>query len=118
MHRGARVSRPSRIVVVGASAAGLSVVEGLRRGGYEGSLTLIGDESHLPYDRPPLSKQLLSGEWSPERLALRSPEAIDALDLDLRLGSAAVALDAEAREVTLADGNRISYDALAVATGT
>ena len=112
------MSRPSRIVVVGASAAGLSVAEGLRRGGYEGSLTLIGDESHLPYDRPPLSKQLLSGEWSPERLALRSPEAIDALDLDLRLGSAAVALDAEAREVTLADGNRIGYDALVVATGT
>lgn len=112
------MSRPSRIVVVGASAAGLSVVEGLRRGGYEGSLTLIGDESHLPYDRPPLSKQLLSGEWSPERLALRSPEAIDALDLDLRLGSAAVALDAEAREVTLADGDRIGYDALVVATGT
>ncbi|MER6972102.1 NAD(P)/FAD-dependent oxidoreductase [Nocardioides sp. NPDC057767] len=112
------MSRPSRIVVVGASAAGLSVVEGLRRGGYEGSLTLIGDESHLPYDRPPLSKQLLSGEWSPERLALRSTEAIDALDLDLRLGSAAVALDAEAREVTLVDGDRIGYDALVVATGT
>ncbi|WP_242419546.1 FAD-dependent oxidoreductase, partial [Frankia sp. CpI1-P] len=107
----------ARVAVVGASAAGLSVAEGLRRDGYTGRLTLIGDEPHLPYDRPPLSKQLLSGAWDADRLRLRSAEALDALGLDLRLGAAAVALDTEAREVALADGDRVGYDALVVATG-
>ncbi|MFJ3212563.1 NAD(P)/FAD-dependent oxidoreductase [Streptomyces flaveolus] len=109
---------PSRIVVVGASAAGLSTVEGLRREGYTGSVTLIGGEEHLPYDRPPLSKQLLSGEWDTDRLRLRGEEDLAALDLRLRLGSPAVALDTRAREVALADGSRVGYDALVVATGT
>ncbi|WP_261560402.1 NAD(P)/FAD-dependent oxidoreductase [Frankia tisae] len=108
---------PSRVTVVGASAAGLSVAEGLRRDGYTGRLTLIGDEPHLPYDRPPLSKQLLSGAWDADRLRLRSAEALDALDVELRLGIAAVALDTGAREVVLADGDRIGHDALVVATG-
>ncbi|WP_405688590.1 MULTISPECIES: NAD(P)/FAD-dependent oxidoreductase [unclassified Streptomyces] len=115
--RGEPVSAPSRIAVVGASAAGLSVVEGLRRGGYAGQLTLVGAEAHLPYDRPPLSKQLLTGEWESDRLPLRDADAIEALDLDLRLGTAAVALDTDRSEVTLADGSRIGYDALVVATG-
>ncbi|WP_328315687.1 NAD(P)/FAD-dependent oxidoreductase [Streptomyces sp. NBC_00388] len=105
------------VVVVGASAAGLAAAEGLRRGGYTGPLILVGDETHLPYDRPPLSKQLLSGQWQADRLALRTPEALDALGLDLRLGSAAVALDIHRREVTLADGGRIGYRHLVVATG-
>lgn len=109
---------PSRLAVVGASAAGLSVVEGLRGQGYTGSITLIGEEEHLPYDRPPLSKQLLSGAWETERLHLRGADDIDALDLDLRLGSAAVGLDTTAQEVTLADGSLVGYDALVVATGT
>ncbi|MDX3853400.1 NAD(P)/FAD-dependent oxidoreductase [Streptomyces sp. AK02-01A] len=113
-----RTGAPSRIVVVGASAAGLSVVEGLRREGYTGRLTLVGEEAHLPYDRPPLSKQLLSGEWEAERLQLRASGAVNALDLDLRLGTAAVSLDTGAGEVALADGSRVGYDALAVATGT
>ncbi|MCM3922694.1 FAD-dependent oxidoreductase [Frankia sp. AiPs1] len=108
---------PSRVTVVGASAAGVSVAEALRRDGYTGRLTLIGDEPHLPYDRPPLSKQLLSGAWEADRLRLRSAEALDALGLDLRLGAAAVALDTGAREVALADGSRVGYDALVVATG-
>ncbi|MFG3022444.1 NAD(P)/FAD-dependent oxidoreductase [Streptomyces sp. NPDC048254] len=111
------MSSPARIAVVGASAAGLSVVEGLRRAGYAGRVTLIGEEKHLPYDRPPLSKQLLSGEWDVARLQLRDGEAIEALDLDLRLGVAAVALDTRNREVALVDGSRVGYDALVVATG-
>lgn len=114
----AAAAAPARIVVVGASAAGLSVVEGLRREGYTGSLTLIGEEQHLPYDRPPLSKQLLSGGWDTGRLRLRGEDDLAALDLQLRLGQPAVALDTTARQVALADGSLVGYDALVVATGT
>ncbi|MPY60118.1 NAD(P)/FAD-dependent oxidoreductase [Streptomyces spongiae] len=106
-----------RIVVVGASAAGLAAVETLRREGYDGTLTLVGDEPHTPYDRPPLSKQLLAGEWSPERLALRPSADLDALDIDLRLGVAATGLDVPDRTVRLADGSALPYDGLVVATG-
>ncbi|MBA2810717.1 FAD-dependent oxidoreductase [Streptomyces sp. KM273126] len=106
-----------RIVVVGASAAGLAAVETLRREGYDGTLTLVGDEPHAPYDRPPLSKQLLAGEWSPERLALRHSADLDALDLDLRLGVAATGLDVPGRRLRLADGSTVPYDGLVVATG-
>ncbi|RDG37442.1 NAD(P)/FAD-dependent oxidoreductase [Streptomyces corynorhini] len=118
-HQGGAVTAaaPSRITVVGASAAGLSVAEGLRREGYPGRLTLIGEEAHLPYDRPPLSKQLLSGQWEADRLRLRDSAAIEALDLDLRLGTRAAALDTAAGEVALADGSRVGHDALVVATG-
>jgi 3-phenylpropionate/trans-cinnamate dioxygenase ferredoxin reductase subunit len=108
---------PGRVVVVGASAAGLACAEGLRRMGFHGPLTLVGDEAHLPYDRPPLSKQLLSGAWGQERLRLRSAEELVPLDLDLRLGSPAVALDPKVREVVLGDGTPVGYDTLVVATG-
>lgn len=111
------MTRPRSVVVVGASAAGLAAAEGLRRHGHDGALTLIGEEQHPPYDRPPLSKQLLSGSWEAGRLSLRTPEALAGLDLDLRLGAAATALDTTAREVALADGSLVAYDALVVATG-
>ncbi|MFI9024451.1 NAD(P)/FAD-dependent oxidoreductase [Streptomyces sp. NPDC053560] len=106
-----------RIAVVGASAAGLAAVEALRRGGWTGTLTLIGDEPHLPYDRPPLSKQLLSGDWQADRLGLRTEVQLDTLDLDLRLGTRATALDAATRTVTLADGERLECAGMIVATG-
>ena len=102
------MSRPAQVVVVGASAAGLSAAEGLRRAGYPGRITLVGEEAHLPYDRPPLSKQLLCGTWEADRLLLRTPDAIDALGLELRLGERAVALDTGRREVALAGGDRWS----------
>ncbi|MEW2118927.1 FAD-dependent oxidoreductase [Streptomyces sp. NPDC005474] len=108
---------PARVVVVGASAAGLAVVEAARAQGYRGELTLIGDEPHLPYDRPPLSKQLLTGDWSPERLVLREQAHLDELAVTMRLGQPASGLDADSREVVLADGDRIPYDALVVTTG-
>ncbi|MEV7341097.1 FAD-dependent oxidoreductase [Streptomyces sp. NPDC093544] len=108
---------PARVVIVGASAAGLAVAEGLRRLGFEGRLTLIGEEPEIPYDRPPLSKQLLSGAWEPERLSLRSAEALAGLDLDLRLGERAVALDTRNRDVVLERQQRVGYDQLVVATG-
>ncbi|WP_255528156.1 NAD(P)/FAD-dependent oxidoreductase [Streptacidiphilus sp. P02-A3a] len=103
--------------MIGASAAGLSVVEGLRRLGFGGRLSLIGEETHLPYDRPPLSKQLLRGEWGLERLQLRGADALAGLDLDLRLGVRAVALDTRHRRIDLSDGDRLDYDAAVVATG-
>ncbi|MFD6153076.1 NAD(P)/FAD-dependent oxidoreductase [Streptomyces sp. NPDC060243] len=106
------------VVVVGASAAGLAVAEGLRAAGFAGRVALIGAEGHLPYDRPPLSKQLLSGAWSPERLALRQSAEVDALGLDLRLGVAATGVDVAGRRVALADGSSYAYDDLVVATGT
>ncbi|MDH3214397.1 MAG: NAD(P)/FAD-dependent oxidoreductase, partial [Myxococcales bacterium] len=106
-----------RIVVVGASLAGLRAVEALRRRGYEGRLVLVGAEPHRPYDRPPLSKDVLRGAREPDRIALVTPEAFDALDLDLRLGTRATALDRSERAVVLDDGERLAFDGLLVATG-
>ncbi|MCW8376315.1 NAD(P)/FAD-dependent oxidoreductase [Streptomyces justiciae] len=106
-----------RVVVVGASAAGLAAAETLRREGYDGTLTLVGDEPLAPYDRPPLSKQILSRAWRPERLALRPAADLAALGLDLRLGVAAVGLELAARTVRLADGETLPYDGLILATG-
>ncbi|MFK0156606.1 NAD(P)/FAD-dependent oxidoreductase [Streptomyces sp. NPDC090493] len=106
-----------RIVIVGASAGGLATAEALRRFGYEGTVTLVGDEPYLPYDRPPLSKQILSGEWQPDRIQLRGRSELDSLGLDLRLGMRATGLDMAARAVTLADGTLVRYDGLVVATG-
>ncbi|MFH9943309.1 NAD(P)/FAD-dependent oxidoreductase [Streptomyces murinus] len=108
---------PRRVVVVGASAAGLTAAETLRRAGYDGSLTLVGSEPHPPYDRPPLSKQVLTGAWEPERVQLRRPADLDALALDLRLGVPAAALAPATRTVTLADGTSLTYDGLIIATG-
>ena len=107
-----------RIVVVGASLAGLWACESLRRGAYTGTITLVGAESHQPYDRPPLSKALLKGDWEPERIQLRKPDELDSLGLDLRLGVAAVALDAPNRSVTLASGETLAADGVIVATGS
>jgi len=104
-------------VVVGASAAGLAATETLRREGYDGTLTLVGDEPHPPYDRPPLSKQFLTGQWDTEQLALRTGADLDALGLDLRLGVAATGLDPATRSVRLSDGSTVSYDGLVIATG-
>ncbi|MPY64427.1 NAD(P)/FAD-dependent oxidoreductase [Streptomyces spongiae] len=106
-----------RVLIVGASAAGLAAAETLRREGYDGTVTLVGDEPHAPYDRPPLSKQVLAGAWQPERLGLRGPADLDALGLDLRLGTAATGLDVTDRTVRLADGSTEPYDGLIVATG-
>ncbi len=111
------MSGPLRtVVVVGASLAGLRAVETLRRRGFDGRLVLIGDERHEPYDRPPLSKELLRGEWGPERIALRR-DGLDELSLDLRLGRRARALDLDAREVRLEGGERVAFDGLVLATG-
>ena len=107
------------VVVVGASLAGLRAAEELRHQGFDGTVTVIGDEPHAPYDRPPLSKQVLAGDWPMERLALTvaAEGGIDALGLDLRLGTRAAALDLAGRQVVLAGGERVGYDGLVIATG-
>jgi NADPH-dependent 2,4-dienoyl-CoA reductase/sulfur reductase-like enzyme len=97
------------IVVVGASLAGLRAVETLRREGYEGRLTLVGAEPHLPYDRPPLSKEMLAGDWEHDQVVLRKVP-YEELDLELRLGVGATALDVGARTVTLAGGTELPFD--------
>jgi NADPH-dependent 2,4-dienoyl-CoA reductase/sulfur reductase-like enzyme len=107
-----------RIVVVGASLAGLWACESLRGGGYSGTITLIGAESHQPYDRPPLSKALLKGDWEPERIQLRKPDEIGSLGLDLRLGTTATSLDVDSRTVTLESGEAIAADGVIIATGS
>jgi NADPH-dependent 2,4-dienoyl-CoA reductase/sulfur reductase-like enzyme len=105
------------VAVVGASLAGLRAAEALRADGYGGVLTLIGAEEHLPYDRPPLSKKVLSGDWEPDRIALRKADEIDKLELDLRLGVRAERLDVSDRRVDLCDGTAVRYDGLVIATG-
>jgi 3-phenylpropionate/trans-cinnamate dioxygenase ferredoxin reductase subunit len=111
------VAAPRTLVVVGASLAGFRCAEALRRLGYDGRLVLVGAERHRPYDRPPLSKEVLRGEREPGQLALTRPEAFDALSLDLRLGVQAAALDLAARCVVLGGGERLRYDGLVIATG-
>lgn len=106
-----------RIVVVGASLAGLRACETLRQEGYNAAITLIGAEAEIPYDRPPLSKKLLAGEWEADRIRLRKDEDFAGLGLDLRLGAPAAGLDAGEHLVTLEGGEQVSYDALVIATG-
>ncbi|AQZ69617.1 Ferredoxin reductase [[Actinomadura] parvosata subsp. kistnae] len=108
---------PRSVLIVGASAAGLSTAEALRRQGHQGRLTLLDAEPHLPYDRPPLSKQVLAGDWEPGRAQLRSQAQLDALDAEFVRGEAAVAFDAGAREVRTATGRVLRADAVVIATG-
>jgi NADPH-dependent 2,4-dienoyl-CoA reductase/sulfur reductase-like enzyme len=107
--------------VVGASLAGVHAVDELRRRGYDGDLTLVGAESELPYDRPPLSKAALAGLVAGEQplgLPLRTREWYDERDIVLRLGASAGALDPGRRVVQLTDGTALAYDGLVVATGS
>jgi NADPH-dependent 2,4-dienoyl-CoA reductase/sulfur reductase-like enzyme len=107
------------VVVVGASAAGLSAVDGLREAGFDGTITVLGAERHPPYDRPTLSKAaLLLSEGEPELLELRTPERLQAARLDLRLGHAAVGLDVDRRYVVTTDGDALPWDAVVIACGS
>ncbi|MFC4950190.1 NAD(P)/FAD-dependent oxidoreductase [Pseudonocardia sp. GCM10023141] len=103
-----------RVVVVGASLAGLRAAEALRGAGYEGRVQIVGDEPHLPYNRPPLSKKALHGRESMTELPFH---IADSLDADWHLGSAAVGLDTAAKVVALASGERLDYDRVLIATG-
>ena len=104
------------IHIVGASLAGIRAAEALRRREFDGRIVLIGDEPHLPYDRPPLSKQVLAGTWDTDRIQLTKPEKLDDLDLDIRLGVRATALDVAGQTLTTTDGEE-AFDGLLIATG-
>ncbi|MET9090006.1 FAD-dependent oxidoreductase [Streptomyces sp. NPDC004237] len=105
----------ARIVVAGASMAGLRAAEQLRAAGWTGAITLVGDEPHMPYNRPPLSKEVLAGKAPFGSLAFRPRASVS--DVEWRLGRKAVSADLDQRRVRLDDGGALSYDGLVVATG-
>ena len=107
----------TRVVVVGAGQAGSSLVAKLRNGGFAGEVTLIGEETAPPYQRPPLSKKYLLGEMELERLYLRPESFYAENQIDLRLGQRVDGIDPAAREVVLA-GERLGYDHLVLTTGS
>jgi NADPH-dependent 2,4-dienoyl-CoA reductase/sulfur reductase-like enzyme len=107
----------STVVVIGASLAGLRAAEEVRHEGHRGPIIVIGDEPHVPYDRPPLSKQLLAGKWDADRIHHHAPDKLDTLDMEFRLGRRADALDTDDHLVSLDDGSELHYDGLIIATG-
>lgn len=105
----------ARIVVAGASMAGLRAAEQLRAAGWTGAITLVGDEPHMPYNRPPLSKEALAGKAPFDSLAFRPRASVS--DVEWRLGRKVVSADLDERTVRLDDGAALAYDGLVVATG-
>ncbi|MGW0595001.1 NAD(P)/FAD-dependent oxidoreductase [Streptosporangium sp. NPDC002607] len=111
------MTSPENVLIVGASAGGLAVTEALRRKGYRGELTVVGAERHPPYDRPPLSKQVLAGTWESEKAHLRSRDDLARLEAEFVLGDPATGLDAAAREVRTASGRVLRAQTVVLATG-
>ncbi|WP_374640627.1 NAD(P)/FAD-dependent oxidoreductase [Hydrogenophaga sp.] len=105
------------IVIVGAGQAGVQAAEALRAGGYEGSITLLGDEPHGPYHRPPLSKAWLAGEMDAAQLVMRAPEMLARKGIELRTGVTVQRIDRDAKTLQLADGSALPYTGLVLATG-
>ncbi|MCK6208953.1 FAD-dependent oxidoreductase [Georgenia sp. EYE_87] len=106
------------VVIAGASVAGLSAADALRQGGFDGSITILSDERTVPYDRPPLSKELLAADGEPAAVELRPQDHYAAHELDLRLGHAAAGLDIDRRYVVTSDGAALPWDAVVIATGS
>ncbi|MGH3376966.1 MAG: NAD(P)/FAD-dependent oxidoreductase [Actinoallomurus sp.] len=105
-------------VIIGAGLAGAKAAEALRDQGFDGRIVLLGDEPHRPYERPPLSKEYLSGKSEREQVFVHTAAWYGEHDVDLRTGQAATAIDRAARQVTLADGGRVAYDKLLLTTGS
>lgn len=103
------------VVIVGASMGGLRSAEALRNSGFTGSITIIGEEAHLPYNRPPLSKEVLAKEVTHDAVAFKLRSQVE--DVTWHLGDAAKSLDIQARIVTTNSGKQFSYDGLVIATG-
>jgi 3-phenylpropionate/trans-cinnamate dioxygenase ferredoxin reductase subunit len=106
------------VVIIGASHAAAEVVSTLNKRGYDGTITLIGDEPYLPYQRPPLSKKYFNDEVSVERLYIKGPATYAAAGVIQMLGRTAESIDRAARQVVLDGGERVDYSHLIIATGT
>ncbi|WP_374519323.1 NAD(P)/FAD-dependent oxidoreductase [Hydrogenophaga sp.] len=111
------MSQAPGIVIVGAGQAGVQTAEALRAGGFEGPITLLGDEPHGPYHRPPLSKAWLAGEMDAAQLVMRAPEMLARKNIELRTGVTVQRIDRAAKCVALADGSTLPYSGLVLATG-
>ena len=107
----------SSVVVIGAGLAAAKVVEALREGDFDGSITLVGAEDHPPYERPGLSKDYLAGTKSADTLRVHEPQWYAAHDIEMRYADPATAIDRQAQRVTLASGEELAYDWLVLATG-
>lgn len=106
------------IVIIGAGQAGVQTAESLRAGGYAGRITLLGDEPHGPYHRPPLSKAWLAGEMDGAQLVMRAPEMLARKNIELRTEVKVASIDRAVKQVLLADGSALPYDGLVLATGS
>ena len=105
-----------RTVIVGAGIAGVSAAAAMRRSGYEGDIDLLGDEPELPYRRPPVSKEIVRGEKTPDEIRIKKPEWYEQ-QVNLRTGVTVASIDTDAHVVRLADGEEVGYDQLLLATG-
>src|SRR5436305_10469613 len=110
--------RNGGIVIVGGELAGQRCTEALRRHGYDGGLTMVCAERHPPYDRPPLSKELLRGAPGYAWTSFRPPSWYELHSVDLRLNACAARLDPDTRGVVLSDGTTLCYDQVLIATGS
>lgn len=106
------------IVIIGAGQAGVQTAEALRSSGYEGSITLLGDEAEGPYHRPPLSKAWLAGDMEAAQLVMRAPEMLARKHIELRTGVTVTGIDRAAQRVLLANGTSLAYSGLLLATGS
>ena len=105
------------MVIIGCGQAGGQAAASLRQEKYEGPITMIGQEPYIPYQRPPLSKQYLSGEQEKEKLSLRQESFYSEKEINLKLGTSVLSLDPDKRELQLENGETVTYDKLLVATG-
>ena len=105
------------VAIIGAGQAAAQLIDSLRRRGYVGAITLVGDEG-FPYQRPPLSKKYLAGELGLDRLQLRQPTYFDEQRVELRLGRRAIAINRHSKQVQLDDGTMLEYEHLVIATGS
>jgi len=110
------MNKTHRVVIVGASVAGLSVAENLRAEGFDGDILLLGNEPHLPYARPPLSKQVLLDNWEPSQVSVKTGQELESLGIEFRPSTSAVSLDVKNKQVVTSSGIEV-FDQLVIATG-